>query len=95
MTMDKQQADEELHALIAQMREQINALSRRVNELELRVADVDAVAAVPSEEELLAISAAVAAFLGVRASIRQVRLVHSSAWGQVGRIGVHASHRLH
>ena len=94
--MDKQASDEELHTLIAQMREQINALSRRVNELELRVANDDThAAAAPSEEELLIISAAVAAFLGVRASIRQVRLVHSSAWGQVGRIGVHASHRLH
>ncbi len=93
--MDKQQADEELQALIAQMREQINTLSRRVSELELRVADDQTVATAPSEEELLIISAAVAAYLGVRASIRQVRLVHSSAWGQVGRIGVHASHRLH
>jgi methylmalonyl-CoA carboxyltransferase large subunit len=44
---------------------------------------------------MLAISAAVAAFLGVRARIRQVRLVHSSAWAQVGRMGTHASHHTH
>ena len=46
------------------------------------------------EEELLAISAAVAAYLGVRAHIRQVRLIHSAAWAQVGRVTVQASHRL-
>ena len=51
--------------------------------------------AAPSEEDMLAISAAVAAFLGVRARIRQVRLVHSSAWAQVGRMGTHASHHTH
>ena len=32
------------------------------------------------EEELLAISAALAAFLGVRVHIRQVRLISSRAW---------------
>jgi hypothetical protein len=31
----------------------------------------------------------------VPARIRQVRVVHSRVWAQVGRIGVHASHRLH
>lgn len=46
-----------------------------------------------TEEELLAISAAVAAYLGVRAHIRQVRLIQSAAWGQVGRLNVHASHQ--
>ena len=44
---------------------------------------------------LLVIAAAVAAFLGVRAHIRQVRLIQSSAWAQVGRATVHASHRVH
>ena len=47
-----------------------------------------------SEEELIAISAAVAAYLGVRAHIRQVRVIHSSAWAQQGRVSVQASHRL-
>lgn len=46
-----------------------------------------------TEDELLAISAAVAAYLGVRAHIRQVRLIQSAAWGQVGRLNVHASHQ--
>ena len=46
------------------------------------------------EEILLAISAAVAAFLGERAHVRQVRLIRSAAWAQQGRVSVQASHRL-
>ncbi len=39
-----------------------------------------------SEELLMAISAAVAAYLGKRAHIRQVRLIGSTAWAQQGRV---------
>ncbi len=46
-----------------------------------------------AEETLIVISAAVAAFLGERAHVRQVRLVHSDAWAQQGRVSVMASHR--
>ena len=52
-----------------------------------------AVAAI-TEEELLAISAAIGAYLGVRAHIRQIRLVSTSAWAQQGRVSIQASHRL-
>ena len=45
-----------------------------------------------TEEELLAISAAVGAYLGVRAHIRQIRLVSTSAWAQQGRVSIQASH---
>lgn len=45
------------------------------------------------EEILLVLSAAVAAFLGERAHIRQARLVHTDAWAQQGRVSVMASHR--
>ena len=82
-------------ALITEMREEINALQRRVNALERSAAQAAAAPAAPSEEDMLAIAATVAAFLGVRARIRQVRLVHSSAWAQVGRMGTHASHHTH
>ena len=47
-----------------------------------------------TEEELLAISAAIGAYLGVRAHIRQIRLVSTSAWAQQGRVSIQASHRL-
>ena len=56
-------------------------------------AAVPAVVAGITEEELLAISAAVAAYLDVRAHIRQVRLIQSTTWGQIGRLNVHASHQ--
>jgi methylmalonyl-CoA carboxyltransferase large subunit len=46
------------------------------------------------EEELLAISAAIGAYLGVRAHIRQIRLLGSTAWAQQGRVSIQASHRL-
>ena len=43
-----------------------------------------------TEEEILAISAALGAYLGVRVHIRQVRLLSSSAWAQQGRVSIHA-----
>ena len=47
-----------------------------------------------SDDTLAVIAAAVAAFLGKRAHVRQVRLISSSAWAQQGRVSVQASHRL-
>jgi len=47
-----------------------------------------------TEEELLAISAALAAYFGVRVHVRQIRLISSPAWAQQGRVSVQASHRL-
>ena len=90
-----QEQNNETLALFAGMRAEIAALTLRVNALELAAAKVAATPAPVSEEDMVAISAAVAAFLGVRARIRQVRLVHSSAWAQVGRMGTHASHHTH
>jgi len=99
---------DKLLAVIEELRAEVRALSTRVAELEARqptaapatAASPSAVApaagaAEVSEEEMLAISAAIAAFLGVRAKIRQVRLVHSATWAQVGRVHIQASHRVH
>jgi hypothetical protein len=47
-----------------------------------------------NEETLLAIAAAVSAYLGKRAPIRQVRLLSSQAWAQQGRAFIQASHRI-
>ena len=47
-----------------------------------------------SAEVLLVISAAVAAFLGKRPHIRQIRLLGSTAWAQQGRVTIQASHAL-
>ena len=45
-------------------------------------------------EILLAISAAVAAFLGKRAKIHQIHLTGSTAWAAQGRATVQASHGI-
>lgn len=83
-------------SLIADLRAELNTLRQRVNTLEVQARQTTRAApAGPSEDDMLVISAAVAAFLGVNARIRQVHLVHSSAWAQVGRMGVQASHRFH
>ena len=48
-----------------------------------------------SEEEVLRhLSAALAAWLGVHAHIRQIRLIRTGAWAQQGRVTIQASHRL-
>lgn len=47
-----------------------------------------------SEEILIALSAAVAAYLGKRAPIRHVRLLSTTAWAQQGRVNIQASHGL-
>ncbi len=75
---------------ILDLEAQIAELTNRLRELESR----NAVSAGITEEEVLAISAAVAAYLGVRAHIRQIRLVSTSAWAQQGRVSIQASHQL-
>jgi len=47
-----------------------------------------------TEELLMTIAAAVSAYLGKRAPIRQVRLVSSHAWAQQGRAFIQASHHI-
>lgn len=100
---------DQLLAVIAALRDEVRTLGERVCELETRLAALPSAApavtqqgaataiteSAISEEELLALSAAIAAFLGVRARIRQVRLVHSATWAQVGRVHIQASHRVH
>jgi len=47
-----------------------------------------------SEELVLVISAAIAAFLGKKPRIRQIHLLGHEAWAQQGRVMIQASHRL-
>jgi methylmalonyl-CoA carboxyltransferase 12S subunit len=47
-----------------------------------------------SEELVLVIGAAIAAFLGKKPHIRQIRLLGSAAWAQQGRVTIQASHAL-
>ena len=95
---------------IKRLEEQIAQLGARIEKLEgLVTALAKAPAAAPAEtahatetpakqeippEIILAISAAVAAFLGKRASIRQIRLTGTTPWAQQGRATVQASHTV-
>ncbi len=79
--------------------EAVESLKREVAALSDRLAAVEAAQTETqdptiSEELILSISAAIAAYLGKRARIRQIRLLGSAAWAQQGRVTVQASHRL-
>jgi methylmalonyl-CoA carboxyltransferase 12S subunit len=95
--------------VIEELRSEIQALSERLARLEAGApkpepartpvvpeppAAVEAVDEPISEEILMVISAAVAAFLGERAHVKQVRLIRSPAWAQQGRVTIQASHQL-
>jgi methylmalonyl-CoA carboxyltransferase 12S subunit len=93
----------ELQATVAAMSAQIQLLERgnsasggavAAPRQATPAAPVEALPAGIGEEELLAISAAIGAYLGVRAHVRQIRLVSTTAWAQQGRVSIQASHRL-
>jgi len=84
-----------LSALVTELRAEVRGLAERLAALEPPPRSAAAAPVEASEDDLLLIAAAVAAFLGVRARIRQVRLIQSTTWAQVGRATVHASHRVH
>jgi methylmalonyl-CoA carboxyltransferase 12S subunit len=94
---------------LVDLRRTIAALADRVAVLEVTLANPsphtprnEAGAALCSHErndevtsELLAvITAALAAHLGVRPRIRQIRLTSSGAWAQEGRATIQASHAI-
>jgi methylmalonyl-CoA carboxyltransferase large subunit len=78
------------------LRQEVVRLSERVAALEARATPAPPAPAAEglSEETLLVISAAIAAFLGKKAPIRQIRLLRSDAWAQQGRTTIQASHAL-
>ena len=76
---------------LLQMRSQIRALAHRVELLEGEVRQLRQ--PIP-EDDLFVLAAAVAAYLGKRAPIRQVRLLGSTTWSQQGRVSIQASRRL-
>ena len=82
---------------LEQLRAQIAELMQRVETLEGVPAQTEVTETARSgmtEEEMIAVSAAIAAYMGVRAHIKQVRLVSTSAWAQQGRVSIQASHVL-
>src|SRR5450755_5087942 len=96
----------DLAATIENLQSQVKALSERLSLLEKPgeakagpapahgiPSPQDAVPVIEaiSEEIVLAISAAVAAFLGERAHLRQIRLISSHSWAMQGRVNIQAS----
>lgn len=73
-----------LRAEVARLTDRLAALEERV------VADEAGV----TPEEMIVLSAAVAAFLGKKAPIRQIQLLNSPSWAQRGRLTIQASHQL-
>ena len=85
------------------LKNEITELRQRIEKLEaLLAAGRDGQRTAPpaagkqeiSPEIVLAISAAVAAFLGKRATIRQIRLTSSNAWSAAGPATMQASHAI-
>jgi methylmalonyl-CoA carboxyltransferase large subunit len=71
----------------------VQALSDRVAGLEAELAALRASQPVP-EDVVVAISAAVAAFLGHRAKVRRVHYRTGQAWAQQGRVAVQGTHSV-
>ncbi|MBS2038923.1 hypothetical protein JST97_28330 [bacterium] len=76
---------------LALMRSEIRALAHRVELLEGEVRQLRQ--PIP-EDDIFVLAAAVAAYLGKRAPIRQVRLLGTQSWSQQGRVSIQASRRL-
>src|SRR5581483_57324 len=103
MPAETANSDKVLDALTA-LRQELARLGERVAALEAAAGTRPPAAAVPppaappaeglSEELVLVIGAAVAAFLGKRAHVRQIRLVGTATWAQQGRVTIQASHAL-
>jgi methylmalonyl-CoA carboxyltransferase large subunit len=92
----------DLSKILQAIREELAHLGERVSALEAAAGLNPRPAAPPvatkveeiSKELVLVISAAVAAFLGKKPHIRQIRLLGSGAWAQQGRVTIQASHSL-
>jgi methylmalonyl-CoA carboxyltransferase large subunit len=77
---------------MAELLARIEELTRRVEWLEATRTDGPRAPTAVPPDVVLAISAAVAAYLGKRATVRQVHLRSHSTWAKQGRAQVMASH---
>jgi methylmalonyl-CoA carboxyltransferase large subunit len=76
----------------AELQARIDELTRRVAWLEATIGQGHQAPTDVPPQVVLAISAAVAAYLGKRATVRQVHLRSHSTWAKQGRAQVMASH---
>ncbi len=82
---------ETLSAEIAQLKQMLEILTQRLSSVESVAGPAEESL---NEETLIAIAAAVAAYLGHKPKIKQIRLVRSANWAQEGRVSIQASHRI-
>lgn len=78
----------------SQLLTHLEALTARVDALEAQVGALQKNQRIP-QEDLIAISAAVAAYLGHSATVKAVRFRQSSAWTSEARGRVHNRQVLH
>ena len=96
-------ADSNLDA-VESLRAEIEQLNERIATLEASASTKPAAPpktlppaaadVIPTDELMLVIAAAVAAYLGVKPHIRQIHLVNNISWAQQGRVTIQASHIL-
>ena len=80
---------------VAELLEAVRSLSERVAHLEAELAQRREETPGVPDEVAVAISAAVAAFLGHRAKIKQMHYRTGQAWAQQGRVVVQGRHNIH
>lgn len=85
-----------LQEQLAQLQQRVSLLEGKPDRAAPPAANAPSAAepALATEELLAIISAALAAHLGVKPHIRQVRLLGGVSWAQVGRVTIQASHVL-
>jgi methylmalonyl-CoA carboxyltransferase large subunit len=77
---------------VAKLIDLVEELQRRVVKLERELTSATAARGPVPIDTILAISAAVAAYLGKKATVRQIHYSHSNSWARSGRSAIHASH---
>ena len=82
---------------VAELLQAVRSLSERVAHLEAEAEVVQRREENPGvpDDVAIAISAAVAAFLGHRARIKQMHYRSGQAWAQQGRVVVQGRHNIH
>ena len=83
----------DLAAQVEQLTAAVTALTDRIASLETRLDAVHPSGEV-TDEVLLAIAAACAAYLGKRATVKQVHLRRHTTWAKQGRAEVQYSHTI-
>jgi methylmalonyl-CoA carboxyltransferase large subunit len=91
MTTQSEQIQQLLDG-VESLREEVGSLHERISTLESCLSDAGLQPGAINEELVATISAAIAAYLGVKPHIRQIRLLGSPTWARQGRVSIQASH---